>query len=93
MLCRRRIRYHVKYKIIEKSQSEEIEKLAVCLTDEIIERTGIQHFDVDVLLAINLCENYVSNGLYQVMAAFDVEKIISFGSACESHLLYAEGDF
>jgi len=84
---------YVQYKTIDKSQSEEIAKLAVCLTNEIIERTGIQHFDVDVPLAINLCENYVSNGLYHVMAAFDGDTIIGFGAICESHSLYAEGAF
>lgn len=80
----------MKYKIIEKYQSEEIAKLAVCLTNEIIERTGIQHFDVDVPLAISLCENYVSNGIYHVMAAFDKDRIIGFGAICESYSLYAE---
>ncbi|TEW44290.1 GNAT family N-acetyltransferase [Psychromonas algicola] len=83
----------MKYKIIEKYQSGEIAKLAVCLTNEIIERTGIQHFDVDVPLAISLCENYVSNGIYHVMAAFDKDQIIGFGAICESYSLYAEGAF
>lgn len=83
----------MKYKIIDKSKSEEIAKLAVCLTNEIIERTGIKHFNVDIPLAINLCENYVSNGLYHVLAAFDGDKIIGFGAICESHSLYAEGSF
>ena len=92
-LCVTRIQKQVKYKIIDKSQSEEIAKLAVCLTNEIIERTGIKHFDVDVSLAKNLCKNYVSNGLYHVMAAFDKEKIVGFGAICESHSLYAEGSF
>lgn len=92
-LCATRIRNRVKYKIINKSQSEEIAKLAVCLTNEIIERTGIKHFDVDVPLAIKLCEDYVSNGLYHVIAAFDENIIIGFGAICESHSLYAEGSF
>lgn len=83
----------MKYKIIDKSQSEEIAKLAVCLTNEIIERTGIKHFDVDVPLAIDLCEKYVSNGIYHVMAAFNGDKIVGFGAICESHSLYAEGRF
>ncbi|MCW8930499.1 MAG: GNAT family N-acetyltransferase [Gammaproteobacteria bacterium] len=83
----------MKYKIIDNSQSEDIAKLAVCLTNEIIECTGIKHFDVDVPLAINLCENFVSNGLYHVIAAFDGDKIIGFGAICESHSLYAEGSF
>jgi GNAT superfamily N-acetyltransferase len=83
----------VKYRIIDESQAEEIAKLAVCLTNEIIERTGIKHFDVDVPLAIELCDKYVSNGIYHVMAAFDEDKIVGFGAMCESHSLYAEGAF
>ncbi len=39
----------MKYKIIDKSHSEEIAALAVCLMNEIIERTGSKHFEVDVL--------------------------------------------
>jgi len=86
----------VKYKIIEAAHSVHIAKLAVCLTQEIIERTGIQHFDVDVPQAIKLCENYVANGVYTVMAAFDDKhdnQIVGFGALCESHSLYAEGAF
>jgi GNAT superfamily N-acetyltransferase len=83
----------VQYKIIEKEQAEDIAQLAVCLTNEIIERTGIKHFDVDVALATGLCEDYVSTGVYSVIAAFDVDKIVGFGAMCESHSLYAEGAF
>jgi len=83
----------VKYKLIENEQAEEIANLAVCLTNEIIERTGTKHFDVDVPLAIELCKNYVSNGLYNIIAAFDADNIVGFGALCESHSLYAEGTF
>ena len=83
----------MKYKVIDKSQAEEIAKLAVCLTNEIIERTGIKHFDVDVPLAVSLCQSYVSSGLYNVIAAFDKDTIIGFGALCESRSLYAEGTF
>ena len=84
---------HVKYKLIRQSQSEDIAKLAICLTNEIIERTGTKHFDVDEPLAIKLCEHFVANGLYHVMAAFDGDDVIGFGAICESHSLYAEGAF
>ncbi len=83
----------MKYKLIENEQAEEIANLAVCLTNEIIERTGTKHFDVDVPLAIELCKNYVSNGLYNIIAAFDADNIVGFGALCESHSLYAEGTF
>ena len=41
----------MQYKFIENEQTEEIANLAVCLTNEIIERTGTKHFDVDTPLA------------------------------------------
>ena len=85
--------HRMKYKIVDKSKSEEIAKLAVCLTNEIMERTGIKYFNVDVPLAVSLCQNYLSNGLYYVIAAFDKNEIIGFGALCESHSLYAEGTF
>ena len=83
----------MQYKIIDESQAETIAKLAVCLTNEIIERTGIKHFDVDVPLAIALCDNYISHGLYHVLAAFDDDEIVGFAAVCESCSLYAEGKF
>jgi GNAT superfamily N-acetyltransferase len=83
----------MKYKVIDQTNSDDIARLAVCLTNEIIARTGIQHFDVDVPLAMELCSNYLSQGIYQVVAAFDGEKIVGFGALCESHSLYAEGAF
>ncbi len=83
----------MQYKLIENGQVEEIANLAVCLTNEIIERTGTKHFDVGTPLAIELCKNYVSKGLYNVIAAFDSGKIVGFGALCESQSLYAEGTF
>ena len=83
----------MQYKLVEKPKAEEIAKLAICLTNEIIERTGIKYFDIDSPTTISLCENYISNGLYNVMAAFDGDKIVGFGALCESHSLYTEGTF
>jgi GNAT superfamily N-acetyltransferase len=78
---------------IDGSRAEDIARLAVCLTNEIIERTGISHFDVDVPQAIRLCQDYLENGLYTVVAALDGDEIVGFGALCESHSLYAEGAF
>ncbi len=79
--------------LLEKQHSAQIAKLAVCLTQEIIERTGQHQFDVDVTLATSLCERYIENGQYHVMAAYYENCIIGFGALCESHSLYAEGTF
>lgn len=83
----------MKYNIVDKSHSEDIAALAVCLMNEILEKTGNKHFEVDVRLAFSLCENYISNGLYHIMAAFDEDRVIGFGAICESRSLYAKGAF
>jgi GNAT superfamily N-acetyltransferase len=83
----------MEYKLVDVTNSKEIAKLAVCLTNEIIERTGIKHFNVDVPLAINLCDHFIKDGHYQVIAAFDNDTIVGFGALCESRSLYAKGVF
>jgi len=83
----------MEFRLVDVSNSQEIARLAVCLTNEIIERTGIRHFEVDVPLAENLCKSFMEQGHYQVMAAFEDGEIIGFGALCESHSLYAEGVF
>ena len=65
----------------------------MCLTSEIMQRTGLNAFDIDNVLAKRLCEEYVTKGLYTVIAAFDNDNIIAFASLCESHSLYTEGAF
>lgn len=75
------------------SDADLVAELAVCLTNEIIERTGIQHFDVDVEKAKRLCREYVSSGDYWVIVARQEELVIGFGALCESRSLYAEGAF
>ncbi len=83
----------MEYREVNINESKEIAKLAVCLTNEIIERTGIKHFDVDSPLAEKLCDEFLSSGRYSVLAAFDGNQVIGFGALCESHSLYAEGTF
>lgn len=87
------IKEKITLSLLEKQHSAQIAKLAVCLTQEIIERTGVHQFDVDVALATSLCERYIGNGQYHVLAAQYENQIIGFGALCESHSLYAEGTF
>lgn len=83
----------MEYKLVDSSKSAEIAKLAVCLINEIIERTGTRHFDVDVSLATNLCNDFMKEKYYQVIAASNNKNIVGFGALCESRSLYAEGTF
>ena len=83
----------MKISLVDKSKAEEVAKLAVCLTNEIIARTGVKHFNVDTPLAIKLCQDFMAQGHYHVIAARDGDTIIGFGALCESRSLYAEGTF
>ena len=81
------------YRFVDASRAEDIAKLAVCLTQEIIERTAVEHFDLDVSLAVQLSKPYLCERHYHVVGAFDNEDIIGFGALCESRSLYAQGVF
>lgn len=83
----------VDYKVLDKSNSSDVARLAVCLTNEIIERTRIKHFDVDIPLAESLCSKFMSQGQYTVVGALDGNQVVGFGALCDSHSLYAEGSF
>jgi|GEM_PF-2416338 len=45
--------------ITDQSKAAEVAKLAVCLTNEITERTTTSHFGIDVPRAVKLCEDYI----------------------------------
>lgn len=81
------------YQWIEQDQAHDIAQLAVCLTEEIIERTKIKHFDVDIVQAEKLCRDFLEQDKYYVIAAFVDGKVIGFGALSESYALYAEGAF
>ena len=83
----------MKIELVNKDKGEDVAKLAVCLLNEIIERVGMQAFDVDENKAVRLCEDFIADRRYRVLAAFDDDRIVSFGALCESHSLYAEGSF
>jgi GNAT superfamily N-acetyltransferase len=79
--------------LVKADQSQKIGQLAVCLTQEIIERTGMNVFEVDTPEAVTLCEQLINQGHYHVIAARRGESIIGFGALCESHSIYAQGSF
>lgn len=81
------------YRWIDEKHAEDISKLAICLTEEIIQRTGIPSFDIDLPSSIKLCNEFLAQNKYSVIAAFHDEKIIGFGALCESFSLYADGKF
>lgn len=83
----------LEYKIVGQDRAAEIAQLAVRLTHEIMEKTGVRHFDVDAPLAEKLCREFIGNGNYTVMAALSGNEIVGFGAICENRSLYAEGVF
>ncbi|MDQ9022249.1 GNAT family N-acetyltransferase [Acinetobacter sichuanensis] len=84
---------NINYQWIDASQTKEVSQLAVCLTKEIIERTGVQYFDVDFELTEKLCNQYLEQNKYHVVVALDQKQVIGFSALCESYALYTEGVF
>jgi len=78
---------------VDPARADEIARLAVCLTEEIMERTGSRHFGIDVPKAEALCRELLTSGRYVAFAALDGDEVVGFGTLCESHALYAEGSF
>ncbi len=72
-----------------------IASFAIALTDEIIERTGARHFNVNLDETTALCRSLMEQGKYTVFLAVNAETqtAVGFATLCESHALYAEGTF
>jgi GNAT superfamily N-acetyltransferase len=67
--------------------------MAAALTSEIIERTGIQHFNVNRAEAAPLCSRLIADGCYIALLARDGSNAIGLAGLCESYALYTEGKF
>ncbi len=82
-------------KIASPLDAQLIATFAKALTDEIIVKTGAQHFNVDITETTELCHNLMEQGKYTVLLAVNgaSDIPIGFASLCESHALYAEGTF
>jgi GNAT superfamily N-acetyltransferase len=63
------------------------------LTDEIIERTRAQHFNVDLPQTEARLRDFLESGRYAVYVAECDGACVGFAALCESHALYAEGTF
>ncbi|MCU1273563.1 MAG: GCN5-related N-acetyltransferase [Bryobacterales bacterium] len=63
------------------------------LTDEIIERTGAKHFNVNVAQMSALISDYLARGHYWILLPVVAEKIVGFSALCPSYALYTEGPF
>lgn len=70
-----------------------VAELATALTSEIIERTGVRHFDVDLPRTTALCARLISSRSYLALVAREGANAVGFAGLCESHALYAEGTF
>jgi len=67
--------------------------MATALTSEIIHRTGVQHFNVNLTETTKLCERLIISRAYVALIAADNSSPVGFAGICESHGLYAEGTF
>jgi GNAT superfamily N-acetyltransferase len=70
-----------------------VAEMATALTSEIIQRTGVQHFNVDLPETTKLCERLIDSKVYVALVAIDNSNPVGFAGLCESHALYTEGTF
>lgn len=67
--------------------------LAVALTNEIIERTGMRHFDVDQPGLEATCARLMTQDAYAALLALDGARVVGYAGMSVSHALYAGGTF
>ena len=72
-----------------------VASLAMALTDEIVERTGMPHFNADLAGSTTLARRLLSEGKYTALLGFPEEgtEAVALATLCEAHSLYAEGSF
>lgn len=70
-----------------------VAEMATALTSEIIERTGVQHFNVNLPETTKLCARLIDSQRYVALVATEASNPIGFVGLCESHALYTEGTF
>lgn len=70
-----------------------VAEMATALTSEIIERTGVQHFNVNLPETTKLCARLIDSQSYVALVATEAANPIGFAGLCESHALYTEGTF
>jgi GNAT superfamily N-acetyltransferase len=70
-----------------------VAEMATALTSDIIQRTGVLHFNVDLPETTKLCERLIHSQAYVALIAIDNSNPVGFAGLCESHALYTEGTF
>ena len=68
-----------------------IAELIVKLTKEISELTATQHFDIDLDITIQRCQELITNGHYAAIIAFCDDKPVAVVTMAETYALYAGG--
>jgi len=67
--------------------------MAMALTTEIVERTGIRHFDANREETTQLCARLIASQSYVALVAIEGSIPIGYAGLCESYALYTEGTF
>ena len=80
-------------KLVGKESSENIEKLVYSLLEEIVSRTGTDHFEFNREKAKTLSKEFIESEKYFVFAALTEDTIVGCATVCESCSLYALGSF
>ena len=72
-------------------EAEIIGSLVVQLTQEICERTNVQHFDIDLEGTVRRCEELLSAGHYAAIIGWSDNIPVAVSTITETYALYAGG--
>lgn len=75
------------------AEAATVAEMAIALTEEINQRTGVMHFNANLSETMQLFARLVDSKVYTALIAVDNFNPIGFAGICESYALYAEGLF
>ncbi|MEG3638221.1 GNAT family N-acetyltransferase [Magnetococcus sp. PR-3] len=80
-------------RLANRSDQPTIIDLVAQLLDEIMQRSGGKHFDMDRKQSLSLLEEWLKDGSYSVLIAEQAQEIVGCATMVESRSLYAGGSF
>ena len=79
------------FEVATKNRASIIGELVIELTQEICERTHVEHFNIDLDGTINQCEQLLNDGHYAAIIGFSGDIAVAVATISETYALYAGG--
>lgn len=81
----------IEFRLAEPKHAATVASLVFDLTNEIIERTQAQHFDLELATLTRQCRDFLERGIYQAWLVYRGEQAVGVATLAETFALYAGG--